>query len=360
MKRRAFPGPRYKTDAKYQSAGQWLLATIYGSQKAVAWCSTNGIAITKAASEGVGSAGGFVVPIDLANAILDIRDSYGAFRRRARIVPMASDNTQVPRRPGGTGAYYIGEGAAATPDTGTNVDQINLTAKKIGSLIRISSELEEDAIVDIVDFIANEIGLAFAIKEDDAAFNGDGSSTFGKMRGIGTLVLDGNHTKANVAAATKHNIFSAGTGNNIGIDSTDLGLLVGSVRASAIPNAAWFCSQACFGQTFCRLAGGTGYLPMAEADGIMTPHYLGFPVILTQKMPLISTSLVGSVMVVFGDMYAGAVLGQRRGITLARSSHRYLDQDQIAVLATERFHAVIHDLGDNTNFGSLAALVGTT
>jgi HK97 family phage major capsid protein len=170
------------------------------------------------------------------------------------------------------------------------------------------------------------------------------------MYGIGAIVLDGNHSKAKVTAATNHNTF-------LTLDSTDLANLLSAVRASAIPNAGWYCSQTCFAQTFCRLAGGTGYLPMAMADGILTPHYLGFPVILTQKLPLISSTLTGKTMLAFGDMYAGGALGQRRGLTLARSSHRYLDQDQIAVLGTERFHSVIHDIGDNTNFGSLAALV---
>ena len=171
------------------------------------------------------------------------------------------------------------------------------------------------------------------------------------MRGIGTIVLDGNHAQAKVTAASGDNTF-------LTLTSTDLGNLLSAVRAAAIPNAAWFCSQTCFAQTFCRLAGGTGYLPMAMTDGIMTPHYLGFPVILTQKLPLVSTTLSGKVMLAFGDMYLGGALGQRRGITLARSADRYLDQDQIAVLGTERFHAVVHDLGDNTNLGALAALVG--
>jgi hypothetical protein len=110
--------------------------------------------------------------------------------------------------------------------------------------------------------------------------------------------------------------------------------------------------------TFCRLTGGSGYLETRIVDGISTPFYQGFPVILTQKMPQVTTTLTGQMMLAFGDMYAGAALGQRRGITLARSADRYLDQDQIAVLGTERFHANVHDMGDNTNFGSLAALVG--
>jgi HK97 family phage major capsid protein len=351
MRHRAFPGRGPEIEARYQRAGQWLLAAIYHNEKAAAWCASNNVAVTKAAGETVGSNGGFIVPIELSNAILDIRDSYGAARRRARIVPMASDTTSVPRRPGGTGAFFIGEGATA-PESNANVDNINLTAKKIGSLIKLSSELEEDAIVDIVDSVANEIAVAFAIKEDDCAINGDGTSAYGKMRGISSIVLDGNHNKAKVAAGTAANTF-------LTLTSVDLANLTSSIRASAIPNAAWYCSQTCFAQTFCRLAGGTGYLPMAETDGIMTPHYLGFPVILTQKFPLVSSPLIGSVMLAFGDMYAGVALGQRRGITLARSSHRFMDQDQIGVLGTERFHVAVHDMGDNANFGSLAALVGT-
>jgi HK97 family phage major capsid protein len=350
MTRRAFPGPRHETAALYQRAGQWLLATIYGHEKSRDWCKSNGVPIVKATTETIDSSGGFLVPVELANAILDLRDIYGAFRRRARLVSMNSDTTMVPRRPGGTTATFFAENAASTQTLG-NVDQLSLTAKKLGALVLISSEMEEDSIVEMVDYLANEVALAFAAKEDDCAFNGDGTSTYGRMRGIGTIVLDGNHNKAKVTAASGHNTF-------LTLDSTDLGNLLSSVQASAVANAAWFCSQTCFAQTFCRLAGGTGYLPMAEADGVMTPHYLGFPVILTQKLPLVTSSLSGSVMLAFGDMHLAGVLGQRRGVTLARSADRYLDSDQIAVLGTERFHTVVHDLGDNTNFGAVAALVG--
>ena len=351
MRRRAFPGSGPEIEARYQRAGQWLLATIYGSEKSEAWCKTNGVALTKAAGESIGSAGAFLVPPDLSKAILDIRDSYGAFRRRARLIPMASDTTSVTRHTGGGNtASFIGENATAN-SSNIGMDSLTLTAKKIGVLVQVSNELENDAVVEIVDYLANEIAVAFASLEDDCGFNGDGTSTYGRMYGVGPMALDGNHAQAKVTAASGDNTF-------LTLTSTDLGNLVSAVRASAIPNAAWYCSQTCFSQCFIRLAGGTGYLPAQELDGVMTPYYLGFPVILTQKMPLISTTLSGKMMLAFGDLYAGAVLGQRRGITIARSAERYMDQDEIAILATERFHAVPHDLGDNTNRGSLAALVG--
>jgi len=347
MRRRAFTGER--SAEQYQRAGNWILATLYQNEKAASWCKANGVRIVKAAGETIDSSGGFMVPADLATAILDIRDSYGAFRRTARPAPMASDNTSIPRHTGGTSAFFIGENTGSS-ESGISPDAIGLTAKKIGTLVRISNELEEDAIIDIVDFVANEVGVAFAAQEDDCAFNGDGSSAFGRMRGVGTIVLDGNHAKAKVTGS--NNTFGA-------LTTSDLAALMGSVRGSAMPNAAWFCSVVGFANVFCRLSTSSGYLETRIVNGISTPFYQGFPVIMTQKLPQVTSALSGKIMLAFGDMYAAGVLGQRRAITLARSADRYMDLDQMAVLATERFHAVIHDLGDNTNFGSLAALIGS-
>src|SRR5690349_5213978 len=88
MRHRAIPGRGPEVEARYQRAAQWLLAAIYQNDKAIAWCQLNGVVLQKATGEGLGSTGAYLVPTELANAILDIRDSFGAFRRRARIVPM--------------------------------------------------------------------------------------------------------------------------------------------------------------------------------------------------------------------------------------------------------------------------------
>lgn len=349
MRRRAFPGFGPEVDHRYTCAAQWLRAAVFESQEAREWCGKNGLRFVKAPTESIGSSGGFLVPTVLANAILDLREQYGAFRRRARIVPMASDNVHVPRRPGGTGAYFLSENGTAQ-ESSASIDLLGLTARKIGTLVKLSSEVEEDADRDMVDFVANEIAYAFAALEDDCGFNGDGTSTYQGIRGLTKIVLDGSHAAAKVTAASGHNTF-------LTLDATDLANLMVAIQAAATPNAAWYVSQTGFAQTFCRLSASGGFMYTAELDGIVTPYYLGFPVILCQKLPLISTSLTGKAMLAFGDLYAGAALGQRRGVTLARSPDRYLDQDQIAVLGTERFTTVVHDIGDNTNPGMLAVLV---
>lgn len=352
--KRAFPGSGPEIEARYERAGQFLLASVFGRKDARDWCDRKGVAVRKATSEGIGSAGGFLVPTELANAILDLRDSFGAFRRRACVWPMGSDSSLFPRRTGSATAFFLAESASAATGAATNanMDGVKLTAKKLAALVTLSSEIDEDSIFDLVDYVANEIAWALAAKEDDCAFNGDGTAAFGGIRGAAFLALDGNHGVAKVTAASGHNTFNL-------LDATDLGGLVAAVRASAIPRAAWFVSVTGFGETMARLASGPGggTLETLIDDGVPTRFFNGFPVILTQKLPLISTTLTGRAMLAFGDMYGAAVLGQRRSLTIARSDHRYLDTDQIAILGTERFDAVIHDMGDNTNAGSLAVLV---
>lgn len=348
--RKAFPGSGPAAWDMYERAGKWLLASLYDHKDARDWCDRKGITFTKATGEGIGSAGGFLVPTELENAILDLRDAYGAFRRRACVWPMGSDSSVFPRRTGTAQAFFIGEGATVGT-TNIGMDGVNLTAKKLGALVLLSSELDEDSIVGMVDYIANEIAWALAVKEDDCAFNGDGSSNFGGIRGIGPIALDGNHGIAKVTAAAGHNTFLL-------LDTTDLAKLQGGIRASAMPRAAWYVSAQGFSQTFSRIAAATGStLDQSTIDGITTWSYNGFPVILTPKLPQIATSLTGQMMIAFGDMYGAAVLGQRRGLTIKRSDERYFDSDQIAVLATERFDAVLHDVGDNVTAGSIAALI---
>jgi HK97 family phage major capsid protein len=161
---KAFPGSGPEIEARYERSGRWLLATVFDSKGARDWCDRKGVAVRKATSEGIGSAGGFIVPTELANAILDLRDSFGAFRRRACVWPMGSDSSVFPRRTGGTQAFFIGEGSSAQTGAATNfnVDGVGLTAKKLAALIILSSEIDEDAIVNLVDYVANEIAWALA------------------------------------------------------------------------------------------------------------------------------------------------------------------------------------------------------
>lgn len=65
------------------------------------------------------------------------------------------------------------EPTASTPKT----RNVTLTATKLGSAVRISTELEEDSIVPALDFIKNNMATAWANALEDAVINGDTTAT---------------------------------------------------------------------------------------------------------------------------------------------------------------------------------------
>ena len=176
-------------------SGQWLMATLFNSAKAQNWCRENGMSFRAAQSEGVNTAGGYLVPTEMERSIVDLRESYGVFRQQCRVIPMGSDTITIPRRVSGLSGYFVGEGVAPT-ESQKAWDQVQLVARKYATLTRYSSELNEDAIISIADDLTNEIAYTFAVGEDGCGFNGDGTSTYGGMTGIVTKFNAGYATLA--------------------------------------------------------------------------------------------------------------------------------------------------------------------
>jgi HK97 family phage major capsid protein len=128
----------------------------------------------------------------------------------------------------------------------------------------------------------------------------------------------------------------------------------------ALGNAKFYCSQYAFATVFERLVASAGGNSISTLDGAVQYRYLGFPIVITQKLSAVTTANNGTIMLLFGDLAKASALGERRQVTIKRSDERYFDQDQVALLGTERVDIVNHDLGDNTTPGPVVGLVGTT
>jgi len=336
----------HKTSAVDQaySAGMWFKATIFNDAQAADWCKSRGIAVTKAQGEGVDAAGGFLVPEELLAQIIVLREQFGVFRKECHVVPMGRDTLNWPRRTGGLTAYFTGENSAIT-ESQASWDNINLTAKKMAALTRMSSEIAEDAVVSVADWLVGEIAYAFAAKEDDCGFNGDGTSTYGGIRGLSTVFQDGSHT------AGQYQVSSATLTSLVAADFTGV---MGLLPQYALEGAKWYMSQQMFysaAGTVLAKAGGNTTLTLVDP---LTPRLLGFPVVFAQKLP-IATPGSGKPMFYFGDLSKAAALGDRRSVTIARSNERYFDTDQIGLRGTARVDINCHDLGDTSVAGPLVA-----
>jgi len=348
-------------EAAYRS-GMWLAAAIFNKDWAHKWLRTQGIELYQQLENGqvrvmtgnTLAAGGALVPVEMEQAVIDLRDTYGVARKLVRVRPMGSDTKSIPRRKGGLTAYFFndddGAGIAASDK---NWDMVNLSAKKLGALARIGEDLEEDAIIDVVDDLAQEMAYAFAVKEDQCLIIGDGTSTYGGIQGINPK-FESTAYKSRITTASGHDTFPE-------IDNTDLTTTHGGCAAFAKNGAKWLCSEEFAATVFDRLkatAGGNTVTTLGQAPN---DSYLRFPIVTSQAMPTDpAADLTNKVMALFGRFDLAASLGNRRGITVQVLRERYAELGQIGIKATERFDLVVHDLGDTNVKGPVAAMYGNT
>ena len=332
--------------------GKFCQASIFGNIKAEKWCRENGIVLEKAHSEGVNSAGGYFVPEEFSMDIIDLRDGYGIFRQLCQVMPMGRDTMTVPRRVSGLTAYPVGEAVAITASQ-TAWDQVRLTSSKWGVLTLLSSELDEDAAINLGDLLVGEIAYAFAVAEDTAGFIGDGSASYNGITGILTKFTTGVGSLAgSVDAASGHDTFAE-------YDAADLNKVMAALPQYVYVrgNPRWYCSQVAWALTFQRLIQAAGGLTKDDVTGTYVYRYMGFPVMITPSMPTAQTDLSDTAVMLFGDIGLAATFGDRRGMTVARSTEYKFAEDQIAIKATERFDIAVHGTGTTTQAGPVVALM---
>lgn len=342
---KAFKGQN--AEASAYMTGQFLLATIGKSKRARNWCKDNGIDCNfrGALKESDNSLGGFLVPIEMERSIINLREERGVLRREAMVVPMASDTLHMPRRSSGVTAYWTGELSEITPSDPT-LDNVELTVKKLAALVRMSSEVNEDTVISLADFVTSEIAYAFADKEDLAGFLGDATSTYGGIVGIKNALADGSEYEA-IAGNTA---FST-------LDMADFESMIGKLPLYALQNAKWYISRAGWAASMQRLLDAAGGNTMQNLMSGSGPMFLGFPVVWVQVMnSTLSAQTSTEGLCYFGDLRQGVKLGTRRGMSIAMSTDRYFETDEIGIKATQRIDIVVAEKGTASVPGSIIGL----
>ena len=354
VKRRAVvvPGrtpPGFDDARQAYRSGMWFLAECLGDRRAARWCMDHGVRLESRALGGaVNTAGGYLVPPEFERAIINLRENYGTFRRKARRVPMSGDTISVPRRTSGVTAYFVGENSEITAsDMAWN--QVTLTARKLAVLTKWSSEINEDSLVEMAGLLADEIAYAFAVKEDACGFNGDGTSTYGGI--VGLITACAAATATIVTAASGKTAFST-------LDLTDFEAMLGKLPEYPGIRQEWYISKAGWAASMMRLADAAGGATVEElTSGQRQRTFLGYPVNFVQCMNSTLTAQASTKgLVYFGDLSLAATFGDRRGIRLKISDQRYFEYDQLAIQGTERFDIVVHDVGDTSNAGAIVML----
>lgn len=339
--------------------GQWALARAtqcipghYQFHNSIEFCRNNGIMNVMGEGAGDVSGAGVFVPEEFSTDLIRLVENYGVIRREVGVTNMSSDTKKIPRRTGGMTAYFVSENGAGTESDPT-WNEVQLVAKKLMALTRMSNELAEDSVIDIANLVLTEVALAYALKEDQCGFSGDGASTSGGMLGIRTQ-LD------TLTAGTAPGLI-LGAGNAY----SELTLANFSSVVAALPQYAgvmpkWYCHQTFFYSVMQPLALAAGGTTAGDIVSGIAPRFLGYPVVFSQVFP--STAANSQIPVIFGDLSMGCKFGDRRRYSVDFSTEATVggqslwERDQIGVRATERFDFVCHDFGTNSAAGPICGL----
>ncbi len=332
----------FKNEYDAYASGQFVLANLFNNSKAKQFCADNGI--RNAMSTGDNTLGGFLVPEPMEAAIIELREQYGVARQNSRVWPMSDSVTIVPKLAGEVTGYYVGENATITASDMT-VQQVKLDAKKLAAMVVVSSELSEDSVISVAEMVSRSVAYTMAVKEDEALFLGDGTSTYGGIVGLAGALAAGS-----LVTATSNLTFSALTFANF--ES-----VVGACKMYSGIQPKWYISNAGWSASMQRLANAAGGVTMAELAGGMSRSFLGYPVVVSQVLNSALTGTTATRACYFGDLTMGSYLGTRRGISIALDSSRYFELDQVAIKATQRFDINVHDRGTASASGGIIGLV---
>jgi HK97 family phage major capsid protein len=334
----------FRSHEEAYRAGQWIKATYGGDAEARRWCHDHGVE-ARAMVEGVNSAGGFSVPDELSSTIIRNVETYGVAPTALQNFSMSSDVLSIPKRVSGVSGAWLGENSEFTYSDMTGT-QVQLVAQKFGVATKLSNELFADGI-GIADLIASEHALAVAKALDEAAFIGDGTSSYGGHHGITVKINTSSYTASVVSAATGNTGFET-------LDKEDFLSVMAKCPRYAIPGARWYISPAGYHAAMQRLdlAQG-GNASVAQGFGLT---FMGYPVVLVHVMNSTLGADASKIKCLFGDMAMAGALGIRQGYQLRISQERFVELDQTLVSGVVRATANFHSLGSTSEVGPVIAL----
>ena len=306
---------------------------------------------TKALAAGDATAGGFLVPTEFSNEVIELLRAQSVVRRLgSRTVQMPTGTLKYPKIATGANATYIGENV----NIGKSEEafgQLTLTFKKLAVLTPISNDLLRYSSPSADAIVRDDLVSAMATKEDTSFLRGAGTDATPK----GLL---------NWAVADQK-IAANGTVNLANI-TNDLGQLVVKLKQADIPmiSPGWVMAPRTE-QKLATIQTTTG--AFAFRDEIVRGTLWGWPVGVTTNVPItLDTTGAGNdnESEIYLVDFAQVLIGESQGL-LVDSSQEAAYHDGSSVQAAFSLDQTVvraiaeHDLGMRHD-KAIAMLTGVT
>lgn len=145
--------------------------------------------------------GGIFLPTSVSAQVMDIAQSYGVIPRLSmNFGNIIQTEVKVPQILGRPSFSAVNQGSAIS-GSGFNVGGISLKALKWGAIIDWTNEVDESVGATLMPIIMDKVAEGFAYVQDNAFFNGDGTSAYNGIKGLEGLVGTVNYVRQADASA---------------------------------------------------------------------------------------------------------------------------------------------------------------
>ncbi len=274
-----------------------------------------------------------LLPVNYSAEIVALFYKFGQARNYATVYPLGAAQTKLPKATTSP-AFAI---VAPSASVGEKVPQFvwaTFTPQKCGALVRIPSEIEEDTLVALGNFLARYIAREGARFEDNVLFNAANTGLYTGYTGCLKYADTAGKKVQLVTTKTKP--------SDVAI--ADMRNLRTQIDYAAIGGSAYYMHptmEVLLNQLNANVNFDKPYVPM----GPNGPTFDGFPVRWVGTMPVYGTTAqINQYQIGFGDL-SYWYFGERRGLDVQTSNEVFFATDEIGVRALERFD--VQALNDN-------------
>ena len=287
----------------------------------------------KAMSIGSNPDGGYLVPPEIETAIGQRLTAISPIRGIAGQRTISGNVYKKPFMTAGPAVGWVGETDARTQTATPTLDELSFPAMELYAQPAATATLLEDSVVNIDQWLAQEVEQVFAAQEGTAFVTGDGTN---KPKGFlaYTTVDNASWTWGNLGyvASGAAGAFPASNPSDVLVD------LIYAVNAGYRQNAAFVMNRKTQSaiRKFKDTTGGYLWQPPAVAGGKAT--LMTFPVVEAEDMPDIAAN---SLSIAFGDFARGYLVVDRAGVSVLRDP--YTAKPYVLFYTTKRVGGGVQD-----------------
>ena len=287
----------------------------------------------KALSAGTAADGGYLVPPETEAAVNRALKAISPIRSLATVRQVSGNVYKKPFAMTGVGTGWVGETAARPQTTSPTLTELSFPTMELYAMPAATQSLLEDSAVNIDQWIADEVRLAFASQEGQAFVTGDGVN---KPKGFLAYDTIANASwefgKLGFIATGSAGAFPTANPSDKLID------LVYSVKSGYRANGSFVMNRAAQSVIRKMKDADGNYLWQPSIQPGSNATLMGFPLVESEDMPDIGA---GSLSVAFGDFERGYLIVDRIGISVLRDP--YSAKPYVLFYTTKRVGGGVQD-----------------